>query len=257
MKIAVRFSIERIAAFDRAIRADEYPNARTIARRVGGRSPHRPARRRIPPRPARGPPRPSTSGGMATSTTEPDYRLPLLNAVGGRTGGDCSWPSRHSGSTGGRRTRRTWRGHSAKITAGLSETGHESTWPTSARVIRFARRRRRQVLTPGCFETLIAAIRNRRRLVHPLLLGVPRRGDGPRDRPVPPRLGRRPAGTWWASVTCAGRSPDVRPVAEFAPWSRPGRPSRRPDEFRIGDYLAGSLLRPARDADGEVPPRSA
>ena len=34
MKIAVRFSLQRIAAFDRAIRAGEYPNARTIAREL-------------------------------------------------------------------------------------------------------------------------------------------------------------------------------------------------------------------------------
>ena len=34
MKTAVRFSLERIAAFDGAIRAGEYPNAKTIARRL-------------------------------------------------------------------------------------------------------------------------------------------------------------------------------------------------------------------------------
>src|SRR5438309_226802 len=34
MKIAVRFSLQRIAALDRAIRAGEYPNAWTIAREL-------------------------------------------------------------------------------------------------------------------------------------------------------------------------------------------------------------------------------
>ena len=32
MKTAARFSLERIAALDRAVRAGEYPNAKTIAR---------------------------------------------------------------------------------------------------------------------------------------------------------------------------------------------------------------------------------
>jgi hypothetical protein len=82
MKIAAGFSLERIAAFDKAARAGEYPNARTIARalEVGPRTVQRDVEfmRDRPGAPLAFDPR---RNGYYYA--EPDYRLPLMSLTEG------------------------------------------------------------------------------------------------------------------------------------------------------------------------------
>jgi predicted DNA-binding transcriptional regulator YafY len=77
MKVAVRFSLQRIAALDRAIRAGEYPNARTISREleVG----HRTVQRDVEfLRDRLGAPLVFDRRHNGYYYAEPDYRLPLM-----------------------------------------------------------------------------------------------------------------------------------------------------------------------------------
>ncbi|MGE3818124.1 MAG: helix-turn-helix transcriptional regulator [Isosphaeraceae bacterium] len=235
MRTAVRFSLQRIAALDRAIRAGEYPNARTIARalEVG----HRTVQRDIEFfRDRYGAPLAFDQRRNGYYYTEPDYSIPLLRLTEGEL----------VALTVAERAFRFYQGTPYaqnlanafdKITAGLTEL----VTVDLSQIVEGSSFRSSTAtgIDPVLFREFESAIRVRSRLV---LRYYSASSDEETNREVDPYHLASVDGQWYLVAYCHRRG-EVRMFApsrvrSFAPTGTTFEP---PLDFRIDEYLAASL----------------
>jgi predicted DNA-binding transcriptional regulator YafY len=245
MKIAVRFSLQRIAAFDRAIRAGEYPNARTIARKleVG----HRTVQRDVEfLRERMGAPLVFDPRRNGYYYSEPDFRLPLMTLTEGELLALFLAErvlQQYRGTPYAADLSRAF----GKITAGLSERvtidlahlGEGHSFRTTAA----------SGLDPETFRHLDAAIRSRRRLaIH--YYSASR--DEETAREVDPYHLASVDGQWYLVGHCHLRG-EVRMFvpSRIRSVGATGITFESSGDFRVDDYLARSFS-VLRGAEGEV-----
>ena len=244
MKIAVRFSLQRIAALDRAIRAGEYPNARTIARalEVGHRTVQRDVeflRDRLEA------PLAFDQRRNGYYYTEPDYDFSLLKLTEGELlalflaeRAFQQYRGTPYAAALARAFRKITDGLSERVTADLAHLGEGLSFRTTAS----------SGLDPGMFRGLDAAIRDHRRLA--IRYDSASRGEET-ARDVDPYHLASVDGQWYLVGHCHLRGE----VRMFAParirsLAVTGVTFEPPPDFRIDDYLAGSLS-VLRGAEGE------
>jgi predicted DNA-binding transcriptional regulator YafY len=239
MKIAVRFSLQRIAAFDRAIRAGEYPNARTIAREleVG----HRTVQRDVEfLRDRLGAPLAFDRRRNGYYYNRPDYRLPLMNLSEGELVALFlaeralqQYRGTPYAADLARAFGKLTAGLSDRVTVDLGHLGEAHSFRTTAA----------SSLDPGLFRDLEAAIRGRSR--------GGGRGEGA-AREVDPYHLASVDGQWYLIGHCHVRG-EVRMFvpSRIRSLEPSGSTFDPPSDFRIGDYQAGSFS-VLRGAEGEL-----
>ncbi len=235
MKLAVRFSIQLIAALDRAIRAGEYPNARTIAREleVGHRTVQRDVeflRERL------GAPLAFDQRRNGYYYAEPDYHLPLMTLTEGELlalflaeRALQQYRGTPFAADLARAFRKVTAGLSERVTVDLAHLGEGHSFRTTAA----------SGLDPGLFRDLEAAIRARRRLA---IRYYSASSDEETAREVDPYHLASVDGQWFLVAHCHLRG-EVRMFSPSRILSRAptGIIFEPPADFRIDDYLAGSL----------------
>lgn len=235
MKMAVRFSIQRIAVFDRAVRAGKYPNARTIAREleVG----HRTVQRDIEfLRDRLGAPLVFDSRRNGYYYDGADFRLPHMAMTEGEMVA-LLLAERVLQQYRGTPYAADLRNAFQKITEGLSEQitvdlSHLSS-SLSFRITASSE------LDPSLFRELDAAIRDRRRLTIRYYSAA---SEEEKEREVDPYHLASIDGHWYLVGHCHLRG-EVRMFAPSRIRSVEATEAtfESPDNFRIEDYLMGSF----------------
>lgn len=235
MRIAVRFSLQRISALDRAIRAGEYPNARTIARalEVG----HRTVQRDIEfLRDRLGAPLAFDQRRNGYYYSKPDYNLPLLTLTEGELVAlfvaERALQLFHGtpyAADLARAFRKITAGLPERVTVDLSRLDDWHSFRSSAATD----------IDPMLFHEFEAAIRGRSRLA---LRYYSASRDEETDREVDPYHLASVDGQWYLVAFCHLRGE----VRMFVPsrvrsCERTGTVFEPPSTFRIDDYLAASL----------------
>jgi predicted DNA-binding transcriptional regulator YafY len=245
MKIAARFSLERIVALDQAVRAGKYPNAGTIARalEVG----HRTVQRDVEfMRDRLGAPLAFDSRRNGYYYAEPDYRLPVLSLTEGELVALFlaeralqQYRGTPYAADLARAFRKVTLGLSDQVTVDLGHLGEAHSFRTTAS----------SGLDPGLFRDLAAAIRGRRRLA---LRYFTASRDQETAREVDPYHLASVDGQWYLVGHCHLRGE----VRMFAPGriralEPTGATFEPPAGFRIDDYLSMSFA-VLRGGEGEV-----
>jgi predicted DNA-binding transcriptional regulator YafY len=235
MKVAVRFSLQRIAALDRAIRAGEYPNARTIAREleVGHRTVQRDVeflRERL------GAPLVFDPRRNGYYYAEPDYRLPLMTLTEGELLALFlaervlqQYRGTPYAADLSRAFGKITAGLSGRVTVDLAHLGAGHSFRTTAP----------SGLDPVTFRGLEAAIRGRRRLA---IRYYSASRDEETTREVDPYHLASVDGQWYLVGHCHLRGE----VRMFAPgrirsMEATGTTFEPPGDFLVDDYLARSI----------------
>ena len=245
MKVAVRFSLQRIAALDRAVRAGEYPNARTIAREleVG----HRTVQRDVEfMRERFGAPLAFDRRRNGYYYSEPDYHLPLLKLTEGELTALFlaervlqQYRGTPYAADLARAFRKITAGLSDRVTVDLAHLGDLHSFRTTAS----------PEFDPGLFSELGAAIRGRKRLA---IRYYSASSDEETVREVDPYPLASVDGQWYLVGHCHLRGA----TRMFAPTrirslELTGMTFEPAADFRINDYLAGALS-VLRGAEGEL-----
>ena len=245
MKIAVRFSLQRIAALDRAVRAGEYPNARTIAREleVG----HRTVQRDVEfLRDRMGAPLVFDPRRNGYYYSVLDYHLPLMTLTEGELLALFlaervlqQYRGTPYAADLSRAFRKITAGLSGRVTVDLAHLGEGHSFRTTAA----------PGLDPETFRDLDAAIRGRRRLA---IRYYSASRDEETAREVDPYHLASVDGQWYLVGHCHLRGE----VRMFAPsrirsMGSTGATFESPGDFRIDDYLARSFS-VLRGAEGEI-----
>jgi predicted DNA-binding transcriptional regulator YafY len=244
MKIAVRFSIQRIAALDRAVRAGEYPNAKTISREleVG----HRTVQRDIEfLRERLGAPLVFDPRRNGYYYAKQGYQLPLMTLTEGELVALFlaeralqQYRGTPYAADLARAFHKITTGMSERVTVDLRHLGEAHSFRTSAA----------SDLDPGLFSDLVEAIRGRRRLAV-RYYSASREEETARE--VDPYHLASVDGQWYLVGHCHLRGE----VRMFAPtriqsMETTGAIFEPPSDFRINDYLAQSFS-VLRGAEGE------
>jgi predicted DNA-binding transcriptional regulator YafY len=235
MKITVRFSLQRIAALDRAIRAGEYPNARTIAREleVG----HRTVQRDVEfLRERMGAPLVFDQRRNGYYYAKPDYRLPLMTLTEGELVALFlaervlqQYRGTPYAADLSRAFGKITAGLPERVTVDLSHLGEGHSFRTTAA----------SELDPETFRVLTLAIRSRQRLA---IRYYSASRDEETAREVDPYHLASVDGQWYLVAKCHLREE----VRMFAPARIRSMEARGdlfdlPADFRIDEYLAQSL----------------
>jgi predicted DNA-binding transcriptional regulator YafY len=235
MKTAARFSLERIAALDRAVRAGEYPNARSIARalEVG----HRTVQRDVEfMRDRLGAPLTFDPRRNGYYYAEPAYRLPLMSLTEGELVALFlaeralqQYRGTPYAADLARAFAKVTSGLADRVTVDLGHLGDRHSFRTTAAAS----------LDPGLFSALEAAIRGRRRVT---LAYYSASSDRETVREVDPYHLASVDGQWYLIGHCHLRGE----VRMFAPvrirsLEATGATFDSPVGFRIEDYLARSF----------------
>ena len=245
MKTAARFSLERIAALDRAVRAGEYPNAVSLARRleVGRRTIQRDVefyRDRL------GAPLAFDPRRNGYYYSEPDFRLPLMNLSEGELVALFlaervlqQYRGTPYAADLARAFGKVTAGLSDRITVDLGYLGEAYSFRTSAA----------EGLPVKLFAELESAIRNRERVA---IRYYSASRDEESSREVDPYHLASVDGLWYLVGFCQLRGE----VRMFAPgrirsMNPTGVTFEPPADFRIDDYLSRSFS-VLRGAEGET-----
>ncbi len=245
MKLAVRFSLQRIAAFDRAVRAGEYPNARTIARalEVGHRTVQRDVeflRERL------GAPLAFDQRRNGYYYDRPDYRLPLMNLTEGELVAVFlaeralqQYRGTPYAADLGRAFSKLTAGLSDRVTVDLGHLGASLSFRTTAS----------SGPDPGVFRDLEAAIRGKNRVA---LRYYSASRDAETAREVDPYHLASVDGQWYLIGHCHVRG-EVRMFvpSRICSMEPTGVTFDSPEDFEIGAYLAESFS-VLRGAEGEL-----
>ena len=236
MKTAARFPLERIAALDRAIRAHEYPNARSFAERF--EMAHRTGQRDLEfLRDRLGAPLEFDRQRNGYYYTDPSFRLPFHSPTEAEVVVVCEaeqvLADSYRGTPWADELARTFH----RLTGGL--TDRVRLRPGAGNLARSFRLSARATLDPDQFRELDAAILGRRRLA---IRYRPAGEAGETRREVDPYHLASVDGQWYLVAFCHLRA-DVR---LFVPgrilvMKPTGATFEPPIDFRLDDYFAGSL----------------
>ena len=244
MKTAARFSLERIAALDRAVRAGEYPNAGTIARlmEVSPRTVQRDVeflRDRL------GAPLEFDAARNGYAYRDPTFRLPFLTLTEGELVALFlaervlqQYRGTPYAADLARAFRKVTLGLAGRVTIDLGHMDRVRSFRTSAPA----------ELDPGTFLHLDAAIAGRRRLAL-RYYSASRNEESARE--VDPYHLASVDGQWYLVGYCHLRG-DVRMFApgRIRALEESGATFEPPADFRIDDYLARSFA-VLRGGEGE------
>jgi len=235
MKTAARFSLERIAALDRAVRAGEYPNAKTIARLL--EVSHRTVQRDVEfLRDRLGAPLEFDPVRNGYAYRDPAFRLPFLTLTEGELVALFlaervlqQYRGTPYAADLARAFRKVTLGLSDRVTIDLGHLGEAMSFRSSAST----------PPDPARFGELVAAIRARRRLR--LRYASVSRG-AETDREVDPYHLASIDGQWYLVGHCHLRG-DVRMFvpARIRSLVATGTTFEAPADFRIDDYLSRSF----------------
>jgi predicted DNA-binding transcriptional regulator YafY len=245
MRTATRFSLERIASFDRAVRAGEYPNAGTIARlfEVSRRTLQRDIefmKDRL------GAPLIFDEKQQVYAYADPGFRLPTVPISEGELLALAlaervlrQYRGTPYAPDLARAFKKVTNGLTDRVTIDLGQLADSFSFTATAP----------EPFDPGVFRDLAAAVRDRRRVV--LRYWTASREEETR-REVDPYHLARVDGHWYLVGFCHLRG-DVRMFAPSRVRSLgpTGVTFNPPDGFRIDEYLARSFC-VLRGAQGEV-----
>ena len=245
MKTAARFSLERIVALDRAVRAGEYPNAAALARRL--EVSHRTVQRDVEFfRDRLGAPLEFDPRRNGYFYRDPSYRLPFLTLTEGELVALFlaervlqQYRGTPYAADLARAFRKVTLGLTDRITVDLGHLGQAHSFRTTAP----------SGLDPAMFRELEAAIRGRRRLVVRYYAAS---RDEETTRELDPYHLASVDGQWYLVGHCHHRD-EVRMFvpARIRALEATGATFDPPADFRIEDYLARSFA-VLRGGEGEV-----